>query len=91
MSRIVSWFNEPRVSPSQSSASPVSVVSINSIISDTHMMTTKATGVQSAELSSEPTADDSFVRHNTYFFKDGNITFLVRNVLYCILGLPRRL
>jgi hypothetical protein len=24
--------------------------------------------------------DDSFIRHRTYFFKDGNVTFLVRRV-----------
>jgi hypothetical protein len=51
------------------------------------MMTTEATGVKSAEPgakfpgSSNRTADDSFVRHETYFFKDGNITFLVRVAL----------
>ena len=27
------------------------------------------------------TLDDSFVRHDTYFFKDGNVTFLVRGFL----------
>jgi hypothetical protein len=26
------------------------------------------------------TADDSFTRHHEYFFKDGNVTFLVRGV-----------
>jgi hypothetical protein len=26
------------------------------------------------------TADDSFTRHHKYFFKDGNVTFLVRGV-----------
>jgi hypothetical protein len=29
----------------------------------------------------KPTTDDSFLRHDTYFFKDGNITFLVRVAL----------
>ena len=29
----------------------------------------------------KPTTDDSFARHDTYFFKDGNITFLVRVAL----------
>jgi hypothetical protein len=28
-----------------------------------------------------PTIDDSYPRHDTYFFRDGNITFLVRKVL----------
>jgi len=28
--------------------------------------------------------DGSFMRHNKYFFKDGNVTFLVDNVLYCV-------
>jgi hypothetical protein len=27
------------------------------------------------------TPDDSFVRHDRYFFKDGNVTFLVRGLL----------
>ena len=26
------------------------------------------------------TLDDSFVRHDTYYFKDGNVTFLVRGL-----------
>jgi hypothetical protein len=94
--RIVSWStNEPRVSPVQSTASAVSVVSIKSIVSDTHMMTTEATGAQTTELgaklttfpgSANPTSEDSFVPHDTYFFKDGNITFLVRDALYCALS-----
>ncbi len=85
--RIVSWkTNEPRVSPSLSSAGSVSVVSINSIVSDT--MTTGATGVKPDELgakltnwpvSANSTTDESFVQHDVYFFKDGNITFLVRD------------
>ena len=99
---IVSWrINEHRVSPSLStvsSASSVSVLSINSLGSDTHMMATEATGAQRVDLgvkltkstwSANPTSDDSFVRHNIYFFKDGNITFLVRNTLYCAFGSPK--
>ncbi|KAI9465240.1 hypothetical protein BJY52DRAFT_672827 [Lactarius psammicola] len=31
-----------------------------------------------------PGVDDSFQRHDTYFFKDGNITFLVDGTLYCV-------
>jgi hypothetical protein len=27
------------------------------------------------------TSDDSFIRHDVYFFKDGNVTFLVRGLL----------
>ncbi|KAI9441599.1 hypothetical protein H4582DRAFT_1809910, partial [Lactarius indigo] len=30
------------------------------------------------------TPDDSFIRHDTYFFKDGNVTFLVHGTLYCV-------
>ena len=85
--RIVSWINsEPRVPPAMSSGG--SVVSINSIVSD--MMTTEPTGVQPAERgakftnwpgSANPSSGESFVQHDTYFFKDGNITFLVRGVL----------
>jgi hypothetical protein len=58
-------------------------------------MTTEATGAQRVDLgakltnstwSANPTVDDSFVRHDIYFFKDGNITFLVRDALYCAPG-----
>ena len=90
--RIVSWkISEPRVSPAVSSASGGSVVSINSIVSD--MMPAEATGVQPAELGTKftnwpgsaanPSTVESFVQHDIYFFKDGNITFLVRDVLCC--------
>ncbi|KAH9175013.1 hypothetical protein EDB89DRAFT_1883674 [Lactarius sanguifluus] len=30
------------------------------------------------------TPDDSFIRHDAYFFKDGNVTFLVDGTLYCV-------
>lgn len=94
---IVSWkINEPRISSALSSASAASVVSINSIVSDTHMMTTEATADFGAKLtnlpgSAHPIADDSFVRHDIYFFKDGNITFLVRDTPCCAPGSPKRL
>jgi hypothetical protein len=99
--RIVSWkISEPRVSPTVSSASGGSVVSINSIISD--MMTTEPTGGQAADLratkltnrpgsAANPSTVESFVQHDIYFFKDGNITFLVRCVLCCESGSLKKL
>ncbi|KAF8504683.1 hypothetical protein F5888DRAFT_774080 [Russula emetica] len=30
------------------------------------------------------TADDSFTHHHKYFFKDGNVSFLVDGTLYCV-------
>ncbi|KAH9174995.1 hypothetical protein EDB89DRAFT_429569 [Lactarius sanguifluus] len=30
------------------------------------------------------TPDNSFIRHDVYFFKDGNVTFLVDGTLYCV-------
>ncbi|KAI0250023.1 hypothetical protein BJV78DRAFT_1128651 [Lactifluus subvellereus] len=33
---------------------------------------------------SHPGADDPFLRHDKYFFNDGNITFLVDDTLYCV-------
>jgi hypothetical protein len=43
-------------------------------------------GVHISDLRKTPkggyaTSDDSFIRHDTYFFKDGNVTFLVRGLL----------
>jgi hypothetical protein len=92
-------FEDPSVSPAlsrASSASGLSVLSINSIGSDTHIMTAEVTGAQPVDLGAtkltnltsdaNPTSDDSFVRHDIYFFNDGNITFLVRDALYCASG-----
>ncbi|KAI0000981.1 hypothetical protein BJV77DRAFT_938604 [Russula vinacea] len=57
-------------------------------------MTAEATGAQPVDLGAtkltnltsdaNPTSDDSFVRHDIYFFNDGNITFLVDGTLYCV-------
>ncbi|KAI9441605.1 hypothetical protein H4582DRAFT_1810947 [Lactarius indigo] len=30
------------------------------------------------------TPDGSFIRHDAYFFKDGNVTFLIDGTLYCV-------
>ncbi|KAH9174991.1 hypothetical protein EDB89DRAFT_429439 [Lactarius sanguifluus] len=30
------------------------------------------------------TPDDSFIQHDAYFFKDGNVTFLIDGTLYCV-------
>ncbi|KAN0125696.1 hypothetical protein V8E52_000903 [Russula decolorans] len=41
----------------------------------------------STSASTYPSADpagDSFIRHHKYFFKDGNVTFLVDGTLYCV-------
>ncbi|KAH9014806.1 hypothetical protein EDB83DRAFT_2299349, partial [Lactarius deliciosus] len=34
--------------------------------------------------SGNTTSDDSFIRHDAYFFKDGNVTFLIDGTLYCV-------
>ncbi|KAH9175001.1 hypothetical protein EDB89DRAFT_429995 [Lactarius sanguifluus] len=34
--------------------------------------------------SEHTTPDDSFVQHDAYFFKDGNVTFLIDSTLYCV-------
>jgi hypothetical protein len=73
-------------SPTLSSASGISIVSIDSIFSNPDMIcppTLEAPVAQPACGSETPAGiqlitDDSFVRHDKYFFKDGNITFLVR-------------
>jgi len=42
-------------------------------------------GPASASLpGTNPTTEDPFQRHDIYFFKDGNITFLVDGTLYCV-------
>ena len=96
--RIVSWkIDEPRVSPSLSSASSLSIVSMNTISSETHMRTTEATGMQPAEPgaklayfsgSVKPTADESFMRHNTFFQGWKYHIFGACDALYCAPGSP---
>ncbi|KAI0295233.1 hypothetical protein BC826DRAFT_1008976, partial [Russula brevipes] len=93
-SRMVSWRdNEPLVSTTPSSLSALSVFSIDSIVSNSHMITPKALEARPAELGvkpksslggADPMTDDSFPRHDTYYFKDGNVTFLVGDTLYCV-------
>ncbi|KAH9032572.1 hypothetical protein EDB85DRAFT_1865034, partial [Lactarius pseudohatsudake] len=34
--------------------------------------------------SGHTTPDNSFIRHDAYFFKDGNVTFLVDGTMYCV-------
>lgn len=89
--RMVSWRGiEPRASAALSSASSVSIVSIDSIAPDRHTMTLEAPTAQPVDLGtkstsllggSNPSTDDSYLRHDIYFFQDGNITFLVRDAL----------
>lgn len=43
-----------------------------------------STSVIGVSADAKPTTNDSFLRHDTYFFKDGNITFLVDGTLYCV-------
>ncbi|KAH9174989.1 hypothetical protein EDB89DRAFT_2067138 [Lactarius sanguifluus] len=91
---IVSWGANAPATSTASSRSP-SVVSFDSP-SDIHpgpgatekgTNSVNSTGEPSGTLtpsSTYPGIDDSFQRHNTYFFKDGNITFLVDGTLYCV-------
>lgn len=41
-----------------------------------------ALGLAGISATANLTTDDAFPRHDTYFFKDGNITFLVCKMLY---------
>ncbi|KAH9006218.1 hypothetical protein EDB86DRAFT_697166 [Lactarius hatsudake] len=105
---IVSWSdNEISISPVLSSAA--SIISFDSIFSDTYPShsrmsptASRAPGLHIADVGAEhtnffrfsegrqipggghATPDDSFVRHDSYFFKDGNVTFLVGGTLYCV-------
>ena len=94
--RIVSWSdNEICMSPVLSSAA--SIVSFDSTFSDAHMPPTPELygtdlgarntfpGFSDGEITAgvrHTTPDESFIRHDSYFFKDGNVIFLVRNFLW---------
>jgi hypothetical protein len=76
-----------------------SIVTVDSILSDTHDVLVSLSVPLAAESQAKgtmsylmiepgggktpdgscPGADDPFLRHEKYFFKDGNITFLVRD------------
>jgi hypothetical protein len=76
-------------SPTLSSTSGISIVSFDTIFSNPEMIYPDALGggplPQHATISGgnetlagiQLATGDSFVRHDKYFFKDGNITFLV--------------
>ena len=91
---------EHYISPVRSRSA--SIVTVDSILSDTHEISlsvpeapraaesrARAKGAMSYLMiepgrgktpgSSYPGADDPFLRHEKYFFKDRNITFLVRD------------
>ncbi|KAI9508002.1 hypothetical protein F5148DRAFT_980530, partial [Russula earlei] len=95
---IVSWAgNEPPLSPL--STTTASVVSIDSITSDTSLTIPESSHPTLSQVKSinvptilgyrgesgvQPARGDPFTRHDKYYFKDGNITFLVDGTLYCV-------
>ena len=96
--RIVSWSDQKvHISPILSSSA--SIVSFDSTfsVSDTFpshfqmsLTDSEAPGAQTSlpdflEGGKNATPDDgSFLRHDMYFFKDGNVTFLVRGLRYFV-------
>jgi hypothetical protein len=97
---IISWGDNER-STSPVSTSAASLVSIESLTSDTSSTVPEAHVTQSRLKSMGFTVflgkresgvhlvnDDPFTRHNKYYFKDGNITFLVSSMFdrmnYCL-------
>jgi hypothetical protein len=85
------------ISPAGSSAP--SIVSVDSILSDTHKKSHGTLQAPESPIRSQaieslgnsgkyPGVDGSFIRHPKYFFADGNITFLVRDVLMIMVDTP---
>jgi len=91
---IVAWGSaeyKRSISPVPSTVG--SIVSIESIASDTSILAHSISEVsrRSMESMSRKVApsvhlpvDSPFIRHEKYFFQDGNITFLVDGTLYCV-------
>ena len=86
--RIVSWGESKHIISPVNSSEP-SIVSIDSIqtsLSSEHMSSVLTEPSGSEKLTAVSTypradaADTSFERHQKYFFKDGNVTFLVSGV-----------
>ena len=87
---LVSWGDSKHIISPVNSSTP-SIVSIDSIqtsLSSKHMSSvlTEPSGSETlTPASTHPRADavdtSSFERHQKYFFKDGNVTFLVSEVL----------
>ena len=90
--RIVSWSGDEHIVSPNLSKTP-SVISVDSILSDKPGASPSDQGAPFYMAESEPTHtasqiigpnginhDGSFMRHNKYFFKDGNVKFLVRDV-----------
>lgn len=92
---IVAWGpdNDKRpISPVPSTVG--SIVSIESIASDSSIIprsTSEGTSRRSMGFTERKVppglhlaVDSPFVRHEKYFFQDGNITFLIDGILYCV-------
>jgi hypothetical protein len=93
--RMVSARNEPCVSAAVSNVNSVPIISVDSqsITSDSHTMTLDGPaaelGAKSMTLpgagGSSSSTHNSHTRHDSYFFQDGNVTFLVGDALwYCM-------
>ncbi|KAI0295216.1 hypothetical protein BC826DRAFT_1135241 [Russula brevipes] len=94
---IISWGASER-SLSPVSTTTQSVVSIESITSDTSSTVPEPSGATQSRVKSKTfhvtlgnkasgvrlADDDPFTRHDKYYFMDGNITFLVDGILYCV-------
>ncbi|KAH9067671.1 hypothetical protein EDB87DRAFT_19689 [Lactarius vividus] len=85
--RIVSWSdNEIYTYPSHSQMSPIASevrTPPSAEFGPEHISPQFSEGRKTLR-GGHTTPDDSFIRHDVYFFKDGNVTFLVDGTLYCV-------
>jgi len=95
-SRIVSWSGDehivsPNLSKTPSIISVDSIISEKSEGSEPQLTHTASQAIELNEIRTSTSTtiypgtdaayhDGSFMQHNKYFFKDGNVTFLVRDV-----------
>lgn len=68
-----------RISPRKNQNPPmVSQITLGAPDAQPTVLEAMSTNLTGVSADTNPTSKDSFLRHDTYFFKDGNITFLVR-------------
>ncbi|KAI9465241.1 hypothetical protein BJY52DRAFT_1245974 [Lactarius psammicola] len=88
---IVAWgLDKDKRSVSPVPSTVGSIVSIESITSDPSIISHSVPEVSTDFVRHKvppvlhPALDSPFVRHEKYFFQDGNITFLIDGTLYCV-------
>ncbi|KAI0262149.1 hypothetical protein BC834DRAFT_399604 [Gloeopeniophorella convolvens] len=64
--------------------SPIEISELRSLPGSAPVEPLGAKAASTTTSLASPSEEPAFTHHKTYFFEDGNVTFLVDNMLYCV-------